>query len=264
MSSGSNDNQQGAKITVYWLTKSRGQRIIWLLEELKLEYEVKVFERDSEMRAPALLKNIHPLGKSPIVEVLGPAAEKPVVLAESGTIIEYLCEHFGPGMVPQRYPEGKDDVIGGENEAWLRYRYLMHYAEGSFMVIMIVGLIMNRLRDAPLPFFLKFLPRMIADKVDEGFVSHELKTHLPFLENYLSTSPNEGEFFCGPSLSGADINMLFVLECATPRAPLSETSYPKLYSFVRRMQAREAYKRASERVTEASGEPYVPFSDLKT
>jgi glutathione S-transferase len=104
---------------------------------------------------------------------------------------------------------------------------------------------------------------MIAGQVDSKFINPELEKNLTFLENYLISSPNNGEFFCGTNLSGADIMMIFALEGATQRAPLSDTSYPKLYQWVRRMQAREAYKRAGDRVAEASGEPYIPFSDLK-
>ena len=119
------------------------------------------------------------------------------------------------------------------------------------------------IRNAPVPFFLKPITRGIANKVDDAFVNPELKNHLTFLEDYLASAPNKGEFFCGSNLTGADFMMIFALEAATPRAPLSETSYPKLYSFVRRMQAREAYKRAGDKVAEASGEPFVPFSDVK-
>lgn len=104
---------------------------------------------------------------------------------------------------------------------------------------------------------------MIANGVDGSFVNPELKTNLTFLEDYLASSPKGGEFFCGSELSGADFMMTFALEGAVGRAPINETSYPKLYSYVRRMQAREAYKRAGVKVTEASGEEFVPFSDIK-
>lgn len=146
------------------------------------------------------------------------------------------------------------------------------------MTIMIIALIVNStftlpassfntnagkdIRGAPVLFFLKPITRAIANKVDGSFTNPELETNLTFLEDYLSKSPNDGQFFCGTNLSGADIMMTFALEGAVKRAPMNETSYPKLYSYVRRMQARDAYKRAGERVTEASGEKYIPFSDL--
>ncbi|KAF2715597.1 glutathione transferase [Pleomassaria siparia CBS 279.74] len=257
------DVNQGSKITLYWLDKSRGQRIVWLLEELKLEYELKVFKRGKDWLAPAELKEIHGLGKSPIIGVQGPGAEKPLILAESGNMIEFLAEHFGRWMVPQRYPEGKEGVVGAESEEWLRYRYMMHYAEGSLMTVLLIAMVTTNVRNAPVPFFIKPITRMISNKIDDSFVNPELKTHMAFLENYLDTAPNGGGFFCGSTLTGADFMMIFALEGAVQRVPLSDTSYPKLYQWVRRMQARDAYKKAGDKVSEASGEPYIPFSDLE-
>lgn len=112
-----------------------------------------------------------------------------------------------------------------------------------------------------MPFFLKPITRGIGSKVDDSFVNPELKTHCSFLEDYLAKS--SGEFFCGDSLSGADIMMHFGLEAATQKVPLNETTYPKLYEYMRGIQKREAYVRAAKRVSEASGEDYVAYSDLK-
>lgn len=108
---------------------------------------------------------------------------------------------------------------------------------------------------------MKPITRGVAGKVDSSFVDPELKTHCDFLEDYLTKS--SGEFFAGSKLSGADIMIHFTLEGATRRVPLSETSYPKLYEYMRRMQKRDAYQRAAKRVTDASGEEYVAYSDLK-
>ena len=96
------------------------------------------------MLAPSTLKDIHPLGKSPVIEVQGPNQAKSFVIAESGAIVEYLCEHLGRQLVPRRYPEGKDGEIGGETESWTRYLQLIHYAEGSLMSILVLGLIVQR------------------------------------------------------------------------------------------------------------------------
>ncbi|KAH7406795.1 glutathione S-transferase-like protein [Phaeosphaeria sp. MPI-PUGE-AT-0046c] len=255
------NNQQGAKITVYWLEKSRSQRVVWLLEELNLDYEVKIFKRNEHFRAGDDLKAVHPLGKSPIIGVLPAGSEKEIIIAESETIVEYLCEHFGRHMIPQRYPEGKEGLVGAENEEFMRYKFLMDYSEGSFMTILIVGLVILNIRNAPVPFFLKPITRGVADKVDSSFVNPELKKHCAFLEDYLTKS--SGEFFAGSTLTGADIMIHFGLEAGTQRVPLSETSYPKLYEYMRRIQKRDAYQRAAKRVSEASGEEYVPYSDLK-
>jgi glutathione S-transferase len=104
------------------LNKSRGQRIIFLLEELGLDYEIKTYTRDKRRRAPAALKDVHPLGKSPTVSIEVPGIDKPLVLAESGPIVEYLCEHFGQHMIPKRYPEGKEGGVAAETEDWINYR----------------------------------------------------------------------------------------------------------------------------------------------
>ena len=126
------------------LNQSRSQRILWLLEELKVDYEIKVFKRNKDMLAPPELKDVHPLGKSPVIAVQAPGAEKPVILAESGNMVEYLIEHLGQQLLPKRYMDGKEGQIGGETEEWLRYRYFLHYAEGSLMTLMILGIFVGR------------------------------------------------------------------------------------------------------------------------
>ncbi|KAF1835812.1 glutathione transferase [Decorospora gaudefroyi] len=256
-------NQQGAKITVHWLEKSRGQRVIWLLEELNLEYDIEVYKRNANKRAGPELKAIHPLGKSPTISIRPAGADKDIVVAESETIVEYICEHFGKHLIPARYPEGKEGVLGAETEEWMRYKFLMDYTEGSLFTILMVALVVGTIRSAPVPFFLKPITNGVASKVDSSFINPELKTHCDFLEDYLAKSPGNGDFFCGPSLTGADIMIHFALECATQRVPLSESSYPKLYAYMRRLQGRDAYKRAAERVSKASGDDYVPFSEAK-
>jgi glutathione S-transferase len=95
---------------------------VWLLEELNLEYELKVFKRDSNFRAGDDLKAVHPLGKSPVIGITPAGSEKEIIVAESETIVEYVCEHFGRHMIPQRYPEGKEGVLGAENDEFMRYR----------------------------------------------------------------------------------------------------------------------------------------------
>lgn len=126
------------------LDKSRSQRILWLLEELKVDYELKIFKRGKDFHAPPELKDVHPLGKSPVVGIQAADAAKPLIIAESGAIVDYLTEYFGKWMIPKRYPDGKEGLIGAETEEWLRYRFLMHYAEGSFMTIMLIALMTHR------------------------------------------------------------------------------------------------------------------------
>lgn len=115
------------------------------MEELNLSYEVKMFKRGPNGIAPPELKEFHPLGKSPIVSIQAPSMAKPLVLAESGPILEYFLDHFGAesNLVPKRYAHGEEGQLGGETESWMRYRYYMHYAEGSLMSPIQVQLIMN-------------------------------------------------------------------------------------------------------------------------
>ena len=116
--------------------------MLWLLEELKVDYELKTFKRQN-MLAPSELKEVHPLGKSPAVTVESEANPKPLVLAESGYIFEYLIDHFGSWLAPERYQKGKDGEVCGETEEWTRYRYYMHYAEGTLMPYLVIFLLFN-------------------------------------------------------------------------------------------------------------------------
>lgn len=135
------------------LEKSRAQRILWLLEELDLSYDIVTFKRQPDLLAPPELKKIHPLGKSPVITLERPGKKK-ITLAESAVIIEYLCEHFGGDkLIPKKFEneeeakeaKGGEDEIGEESEGWMRYRYLMHYAEGSLMPFLVMQLVMDRM-----------------------------------------------------------------------------------------------------------------------
>lgn len=132
------------------LEQSRAQSILWLLEELQIPYRLKTFKRGSDKLAPPELKKIHPLGKSPVVTIERAGQTKPLVLAESGLIVEYLVEHFGgveKDLVPARYEEGNSS--GEETEAYMRYRFYMHYTEGSLMPLLVFSLVVNGKRSHP-------------------------------------------------------------------------------------------------------------------
>lgn len=127
------------------LNMSRAQRIVWLLEECKgCDYDIDVYKRGSDMLAPADLKKVHPLGKSPLVTIKCPEKPEGLVIAESGFMTEYLCDYFGQHLVPKRFAEGKEGTVGGESEQWLRYRFYMHYAEGSLMTMLLIALLFDR------------------------------------------------------------------------------------------------------------------------
>ena len=108
-----------------------------------MSYNIEIFKRQSNQMAPPELKKIHPLGKSPVVSIQSAQLPQPMVLAESGAIVEYLCDHFAPHLVPKRYQEGKEGQVGGETEQWIRYRYFMHYAEGSLMTLLLLGFVVG-------------------------------------------------------------------------------------------------------------------------
>jgi glutathione S-transferase len=218
-------------ITVHHLENSRSQRILWLLEELGLQYRVKRYARDAETKlAPASLRKVHPLGKSPVI------TDGDLTVAESGAIIEYLVGTYGAGS-GLRPDDGTPER--------LRYTYWLHYAEGSAMPPLLLSLIFRKMPEAPMPFFVRPVVRGIADKVQKTFVGPQLAQHLDFMEQELSGS----EWFAGDAFTAADIQLSFPLEAAGA-AGLLETR-PRLQDFVARITARPAYQRALKK-----GGPY--------
>ena len=211
-------------IVVHHLDNSRSQRVLWLLEELGVPYEIKHYRRDPKtLLAPPALRAIHPLGKAPVV------TDGELVLAESGAIIEYLIERYGSGrLIPE----------AGTPER-LRYTYWLHYAEGSAMPPLLLKLIFDRIETSPAPFFVRPILRSIAAKVKQLFVLPQLKLHLDYLEHELGTAA----WFAGTELTGADIQLSFPIEAAAARAGLDETR-PRLHGFLERIHARPAYQRA--------------------
>ena len=218
-------------VTIHHLENSRSQRILWLLEELGIEYEIKRYERDKKTGlAPPELIAIHPLGKSPVI------TDGEVTVAESGAIIEYLVGKYDDGRL----------LPAAGTPARMAYTYWLHYAEGSFMPLMIMSLIMGRIETAPMPFFVKPIARGIVAKVRAGYLGINITRHLAYMEKELDKSI----WFCGDTLSAADIQMSFALEAAAVRTDLSENC-PNLAAFLERMQALPAYQAAREK-----GGPY--------
>ena len=214
-------------ITVHHLNNSRSQRILWLLEELGVPYEIKRYQRDPKtMLAPPELRSVHPLGKSPVI------TDGDVTLAESGAIIEYLAERYGQGRLlpPADTPER------------LRCNYWLHYAEGSAMPPLLLKLVFRRVETAPAPFFVKPIAKGIAHKVMSSFVDPQLKLHLDYLEGELGKS----EWFAGNEFSAADIQLSFPLEAFAARGGL-DASYPQLSAFLQHIHARPAYQRALQK-----------------
>jgi glutathione S-transferase len=219
-------------ITVHHLNHSRSQRILWLLEELGLGYEIERYERDPQtMLAPASLRKVHPLGKSPVV------TDGDLTLAESGAIIDYLIERYGAGKLAP--------ALG--TPARLRYNYWLHYAEGSAMSPLLLKLVFDKIETSPMPFFAKPIAKAICGKVKKTLIEPQIRQHLDYLEGELGKST----WFAGEAFSGADIQLSFALEAAAARGGLNH-SRPRLMDFLKRIHARPAYQRAIERGGEYS------------
>lgn len=217
-------------ITVHHLNNSRSQRILWLLEELGLEYDIKYYERDPKtMLAPESLRQVHPLGKSPVI------TNGDLTLAESGAIIEYLVRQYGGRFSP-----------AVDTPEYVRYIYWLHYAEGSAMPPLLLKLIFDRIEQQPMPGLVKPIARIITSRTNSAFIEPQITQHL----NYLEAELGKGLWFVGDEFTAADIQMSFPIEAAAARAGL-DASRPKLMDFLDRIHTRPAYQRALER-----GGPY--------
>ena len=213
-------------IKVHHLNDSRSQRVLWLLEELGLPYEVVRYQRDPSTRlAPPELVAIHPLGKSPVIE------DGDIKVAETGAIFDYLLETYG---------EGRLRPAPGTEEG-RRFTYWLHYAEGSAMPPLLLKLVFSMLpRRAPA--LARPLVRGIAAKAQSGFVDPQLRAHVGFWEDALGRS----EWFAGEQFTAADIMMSFPVEAGAERA-FDPEDKPRLKAFLTRIHARPAYQRALER-----------------
>jgi glutathione S-transferase len=218
-------------ITVHHLENSRSQRVLWLLEELGLPYEVLRYARDpTTMLAPPALAQVHPLGKSPVI------SDGDVIVAESGAIVEYLVDVHGNGRLKPApgTPEQR------------RYTYWLHFAEGSAMPPLLMKLVFDKVRSAKVPFFVRPVVKGVADQVTKAFIAPNLQRQFSFMEAELAERP----WFTGEAFSAADIQMSFPLEAGQARGGL-DARYPRLTEWLQRIHARPAYQRALER-----GGPY--------
>jgi glutathione S-transferase len=214
-------------ITVHHLNNSRSQRVLWLLEELELPYEIVRYQRQPDMLAPPSLRAVHPLGKSPVITDDGRT------VAESGAIIEYLVDRYGTGrLAPERSSDDR-----------LRYNYWLHYGEGSLMPLLVMKLVFTQIPKQPMPFFVKPVARAMVDKLDSAFLAPQLKNHFNFVEAELGKST----WFAGETFSAADVQMSFPLEGATGRGGADRATYPRIHAFIERIHARPAYRRALQK-----------------
>lgn len=213
-------------LLVHYLEDSRAHRILWLLEELGVEYEIKTYKRGADMSAPASLKDVHPLGKSPVIEDDG------TIVAESAVILEYLIDKYGADTTLRPTP-GTD--------AALRYRYWMHYSEGSAMPLLVMKLVFTKIPDRA-PLILKPLMKKVFAAVSAQLTDPQLKAHGEFWEKELS---RDG-WFAGPEFTAADIMMSFPIETGMERIPYDERP-DALYAYLEAIHQRPAYRRALQR-----------------
>jgi len=216
-----------AMLTVHHLNNSRSQRVLWLLEELEVPYEIVKYQRDAKTNlAPPELQKIHPLGKSPVL------TDGELTIAESAVILEYIVEKYGKGKL----------VPAATAPDYWRYRYFMHYAEGSLTPFLLLRLIVTKIRKVP--FLVRPIANKIADQLDTMFVAPNLKRHVAFINDILTGS----RYFAGDEFSTADIQMSFPMEALSARYP---DPPPRIKAWVAEIHERPAYKRALER-----GGPY--------
>jgi glutathione S-transferase len=226
-------------IVVHHLETSRSQRNLWLLEELGVPYELKVYERDARTRlAPPELKQVHPLGKSPVITDAGET------YAESGAILEYLVDAYGadrPGELAHLRP------AAGTPEH-RQCRYWMHYAEGSLMNWLVMKLVFVTIPTQPMPFFVRPIARSLCANVQQRLVDPNLQSAIAFIEQHLARH----RWFAGDALTMADFQMSFPVEALLSRAATGAGECPRLRDYLQRIRARPAYQRA-----EAKGGPVV-------
>lgn len=214
-------------ITIHHLDNSRSQRILWLLEELELTYEIKFYKRNPKtMLAPRALRDIHPLGKSPVL------TDGQNTVAESGAIIEYILKNYG-GDKLRPEPNTPESLL---------FTYWLHYAEGSAMPPLVMSLVFTEAPKQPMLFLVKPIIKAFCDKVLTTFVNPQIKLHIDFLENQIK----DKLWFAGQEFSAADIQLSFPLEAAAARGNLN-SHHPQLLDFLKRIHSREAYQRALQK-----------------
>lgn len=227
-------------IQLHHLNHSRSHRIIWLLEELELDYELIKHQRDPLTDlAPTSLKKVHPLGKAPVL------IDGELTLAESGAIVDYLAQRYGARLTDHSLqtanslPAHNKLLPDKDSNAWWDYIYWLHYGEGSLMPPLLMRLVFSKIQAAPVPFFIRPIINKIVAGVDKAFLHQQLHGQLNFVADHLSCH----DWMLGEHFSAADIQMSFPLEAAMYDKKLA-ACYPRLTAYVAQLQARPAYLRA--------------------
>lgn len=212
-------------LKVHHLNKSRSQRVLWALEELGVPYELVRYQREKTMLAPEAMKKVHPLGKSPVLEDDGR------IIAESGAILEYLQENYDP----------QGTLKPADADQRLRYRFWLHYAEGSLMPPLLMKLVFSSLGKPPVPLGFRTLGKALGQGVQKGYLNKQIETHARYIEAELGSQP----WFTGESLSMADIQMSFPVFALLARGGVDHL--PNLQAWKKRVEMRPAWQRAIEK-----------------
>ncbi len=214
-------------LTVHHLEHSRSERVLWLLEELGLEYDVVGYRRTKRYLAPEALKAVHPLGKAPAI------TDGDITVAESGAIIEYVLERYGQGRLAP--PAQSADA--------LRHKFWLHYAEGSLMPLMVMSLVHSKVTEPPTPWVARKLGGLVVEGIARAWTRPQLALHLGFVNDELGKRP----WFAGEEFSAADIQMSLPLMLGRERANINDSTYPNITAWMQRAAARPAFQRGQER-----------------
>ncbi|CDO91673.1 unnamed protein product [Kluyveromyces dobzhanskii CBS 2104] len=217
-----------AAVKVHWLNQSRAFRVLWLLDHLKLQYEIIPYKRNEEFRAPDELKKVHPLGRAPILEIDYKDTDQKDILAESGYIFQYVLENFDKNGLLNNPDRQKAEKI----------KYYLHYAEGSLQPPLFIEFLLATAKKAPVPFPISYVTKKFADKISEKYSQGELKNQLQFLEGEIKQ--NSG-YLVGGRFSAADIILSFPLEMAFERKFAQPEQYPAITKWLKTIQSEESY-----------------------
>ncbi len=210
-------------IILHHLVESRSNRIAWLLEALNIPYEIKVYQRDLKTYgAPDSLKQIDPLGKSPVI------TDGELVIAESGAIIEYLIDTY----------DSEQQFKPKDGKALLDYRYWLHFAEGSMMPLLVMRLVLSKSVERPMPFFIKPVIKKFVQALNQYFIDPRIIPQLELVEKHLSNN----QWFAGDKLSGADFQMMTALQLANMRCDM--TPYRHIKQYMEQVQKLESFQKA--------------------
>ncbi|BCO17305.1 glutathione S-transferase [Alteromonas sp. McT4-15] len=214
-------------LTLHHLNNSRSQRILWLMEELEVDYDIAFYQRDSVTNlAPDSLRAVHPLGRSPVLSTPHGA------IAESGAIVEYLVNNYAKDVF----------VTPTEAEALQQYWFWLHFAEGSLMPPLVANLVLEKARQkGSKPFFIKPITDKLVDGILNAYYGPNLAQSLRYVESYLS----KNTWFAGDEPTGADVQMIFPLESLVASGRAKD--FAAIQSYVKRVHARPAYKAALEK-----------------